>query len=1127
MKPTIIISLSIFLLLTVYAEAQINYTYTPAPVTDTINKASYEEAIESAFGLLPKAHYPSGYLFNKTTFPIKFHSANGQLNDSSFNMLEWYFIQNIARNSYYRPDSLPLYLQLDSLKDVIIEEDNVLPFGLVDITGHAFKDSALINNWLTVVNQRLVENNVNYQSIYVTSYLFSACPLNLEIGTLNPHFIFKPQFIFSNSSKTISAIDVDLDDGRGFRNVTLNYPFQATYTNAGFKKLITRIVYNSTDTLYSRSELLVNVIQNQGRAAANNNDEPDDRYRITAFGNGPGADNNTLGAYPGEFSEGFVRTNESDPDWPDRGVEVGVWYGCGNIDHKIRKPYLIFGGYNPKNGKSLSHNGNFGSWWSDMAGPVFALAGWRGSSYYAMNGFFTDFSKNAGHGQAFGDNGNRLLDKLRAEGYDVLIVRFRDGISLLQNNAYLATLVIKQINRDILSGVDNVYNQNPGLDVEAPGYPQTLTPKKAKHELVVSGYSAGALTARMALLLMEYENQVRGCDPRNRPHRTKTWVAFEHECQGSNTPIGFQMFLDFEQSMAYLPANAADILNSIMCNSALKLIKHKGVATQNTLYHISNMKQQPGHAWNVGHSPDFDNYFADLLKITPANYPANLRTYPKNCYRIAIGQGSANGIWQLLGNDVNLIKNQSPTTWCISGQGTLFGGTTTAYRQANGRVLSSWNNNVFTCEVGLNVRLLFYSFHINFGHSKYFVNNYVNDQIFGSPRPYDVYPASTLPSHRLLASKLPLSSRNLNIAALTMCNSIDWNDELHGFAPTVSLLDLHQPGNNTIPRYPDVSLIPGNVSGGLYLMQRNKYNNVFDHSPHNDFGYPHLTFPTNHYDYTPYDAIWAAGDNFDQVRYNDNMMHIEDPTPFTSEFIVEEIAPATLYLSNRTIKGDFYTCGNTPKVEKYYADFEARNSVLAGNESIYQRLSNPTLQNSMIVYDRQRTAPGDFIIDDGAVVDMAANNYNGTSSITLGPGFSTKHGSIFRAHINYQIPKTCPPFGYASSRQANNNVPAVPEPDTRPIISTKTAKITALKNSEKTGKVIALYPNPTNSEIYYDTKSTADFEYIIFDAIGKILQKGNFSSHNAKINLSAYARGIYYITITSSDIRQTDRIIVQ
>ena len=67
----------------------------------------------------------------------------------------------------------------------------------------------------------------------------------------------------------------------------------------------------------------------------------------------------------------------------------------------------------------------------------------------------------------------------------------------------------------------------------------------------------------------------------------------------------------------------------------------------------------------------------------------------------------------------------------------------------------------------------------------------------------------------------------------------------------MSGLDLHTPGVNNLPRLPNLSLVPGNVSGGLNLMQQNNYNIGNNSSPNNDFCYPHLTFPNNHYDCSP------------------------------------------------------------------------------------------------------------------------------------------------------------------------------------------------------------------------------------------------------------------------------------
>lgn len=928
-------TLSIILLLTFgwnkWSLSQTDY----APVNDTISATSYSEALNSIFQHLPPSHYPSGFLFNKANPYYKLSYANGQLSDTSFNMLDFYFIQNFIRASSANTNIYPTYLKIDSLKNSYIDNHTILPWGIINISGHELKETAFSSGSLRMENKQLHENTTVISDIYTERRVFCVSPLNMDVNTLNPQFVFLPEYVYSNMSSTnpIIKMEVDLDDGIGFREVQVGVPFQASYLTGGYKFFVTRITHQSGAVYICRSEL--NVVNPDLLRLLNTTYKPYDMV-YTIYGNGNNH-SNSFGDYPaGEFSVNY------DNHENDRYAEVGVWKACNNTTNYIRKPFLVFAGYNPKDGKSLVANGN-AAWINNTFGAVLALDGWRGPLYETYNGFFTDASKNAGGGQNFGSNGNAILDKLRQEGYDVLIVRFHDGIGYLQTTAYLASLVIKDINYKIVNEVANITNPGAALDPEAPGYPNTTKVKRAKHELVVAGYSAGALASRMALTLMEYEHKVRNqCDAlsaRKSPHhRTRIWIGFDHEAQGSNTPLGQQMFMDFQQSLATFPANAADVANALICNTALNLLKTNGVATQNTLYNIDNTNNTGG-VWSSAPHSDFTNYFNDLNTITLPTVRPELKGYPVKCYRIAISQGNANGIGQLLGGSTDLISNQSPSTWCVNPiLGTAFGAGNwlvkiTPFREAVARVISSWNNDAFDCRFGLNIRTLFNSWHINLGHWKYYRHNYVFDwTLGGNAKNYDEAPGSTLPSHLILAKGLPMSF-SYPAAALTFCNLLDYAPNLHGFCPTVSGLDLHTPGNHTLPRFPNLALVPGNTAGGLNLMQQNQYNNGNNASPNGNYGYPHLTTPVNPYLYTPYDAIWANTTN--NTNYDNNTIHVEDPNPEVGNFLAEEIAPSTLYLSNRLVEEDPITCGEDTYIPKYYADFEARNSILAGNQGIY------------------------------------------------------------------------------------------------------------------------------------------------------------------------------------------------
>ena len=1098
-----------------------------APINDTITVDKWEDAMELTFGLLNKSTYPSGYLFNKATPYNKMGYANGLLNDSSFNVLEFYFLQNFIRMSYNKPDSIIGYIKLDSVKNKFIEQENILPFGMVDILGQNIKQTAFENGYLTINNHRFIQNTNDPNLLFENKRLFSIVPLNIEVNTMNPQFILRSNEVFSNATASIVALDVDLDDGIGFKPIYLNVPFQANYSTDGYKQFLSRIIYSNGDTLYSRSELKINnpnIIQ----TLSNTWQYYDDIYDVYGDGN---LHSNGFGNFPvGEFT-GMTYDNEQNETY----AQVGVWYAYCNIHKKLRKPYIIFAGYNPRDGKSLQASG-VTPWINQTAGalnPFGWLDGWRGPLYETYNGFFTDFSKNANGGQSFGDNGARLLDKLRQEGYDVCIVRFRPGIGYLQTNAYLASLVLKEINYKILNDYYgyNVEDAGAALDPEAPGYPNSTKKKKAKHELVIGGYSAGVLTGRLALTLMEYEHKVRNqCDFasawKSTHHRTKIWVGVDHECQGSNTPIGMQMFWDFQKSIWYLPANPADILNSLISYGADKILNENGIATQNTLYHISNTYDIGSNTWSSKPNNDFVNYYNDLTHVTLNTNPVNLKGYPIFPYRISISQGSAKGIPQVISNETNILYNESPTNICINPLGTLFSVgsgwlnwaiNVSPYREATARVISSWNNEAFYCKVGSSIRTLFASWQINFGHWKYYTHNYVNDWWLGGPaKNYDEAAASSLPSNLIFAKSMAFSSETYGWASVLLCNLAQYSKKHIGFAPTVSGLDLHLPGNNNLPRFPNLSLIPGNTSGGLNLMQRNKYNGVFDPSPFSNFGYPHLTFPNNHYDYTPYDAIWANTTN--NTNYDDNTMHVEDPNPLIGEFLTEELAPHTLYLSNRLIQDQMVYCSEGVTFrQKYYADFEARNSILAGDQSIYE--------HEQTDYERVRTSQGDFVVGDGAVVTFHANNYNGQSKITLGAGFSSKHGSIFRAYL-YKDPNLCQPFSYETARTMPQKPEFQNKNTSRPIF---TKRATSVKTDAKQNQKInvVLYPNPTTGELVYVMSEGAEYDYTITNSLGQVVQLGKLTKNVNQLNIKSLPKGVYLITIHSKTYLQTDRIILQ
>jgi hypothetical protein len=74
---------------------------------------------------------------------------------------------------------------------------------------------------------------------------------------------------------------------------------------------------------------------------------------------------------------------------------------------------------------------------------------------------------------------------------------------------------------------------------------------------------------------------------------------------------------------------------------------------------------------------------------------------------------------------------------------------------------------------------------------------------------------------------------------------------------------------------------------------------------------------------------------------------------------------------------------------------------------------------------------------------------------------------------------------------------------------------------------IRIYPNPANQLIFVETKETGSYSIEISSMKGQIIHSSNFEGNSYQIDLSAFQKGVYLITVTSDDIVTTRKIIRQ
>ena len=58
-----------------------------------------------------------------------------------------------------------------------------------------------------------------------------------------------------------------------------------------------------------------------------------------------------------------------------------------------------------------------------------------------------------------------------------------------------------------------------------------------------------------------------------------------------------------------------------------------------------------------------------------------------------------------------------------------------------------------------------------------------------------------------------------------------------------------------------------------------------------------------------------------------------------------------------------------------------------------------------------------------------------------------------------------------------------------------------------------LYPNPVKDQLFCSSNKVENWEYVIVDALGRIVQKGSSFSSEKIIDLSMLQKGVYFIEI--------------
>lgn len=628
-----------------------------------------------------------------------------------------------------------------------------------------------------------------------------------------------------------------------------------------------------------------------------------------------------------------------------------------------------------------------------------------------------------------------LIENLHDEGFDVIICQFFPPNAYVEKNAELLEQLIKLVN--IRKMQNDSYQEN-----------------------IIMGFSAGSLATRLALQKMEYKHLNA-----NGPHpHTKLYISNDGEHGGANVPLGMQHAVEYLWVYDYNQMFFSEVpfvgpaAENVYKTYALHYILNAPLSEQ--LLYYFHTETGSGNSPGQGQGGLRTSYMA---KHTAYNHAKNGHRlgYPSFQRMISLSNGTSTPKYDFSNFTVDHFPYPEET-------GAIFFKQNTAPmpfldRRYEASFLTHGIHRVFYCE-----------------HKPWF-------------KPWkSKYEATTkdplvldnAPGGIIFIEQNPIIEINNQFSAQLPLNPDIKEQLLYAFTPTVLTHDVKDLSSSLNNGYPDYNFKERK------LMYDNEFaaaiNDPDDAS--NYYGYPHLGYPGNHYDYTVFDALFCWDENTEHLTGNRKDPNadagMDSPVkPVVKNFVMEEAEPDFIFLQNLRI--GFYARPNYV----YRVDYEAGNTILLGN------------------HVTQKTDFLDVAVESNAIVDAQA-----AVEIHFAPGVHIKSGSEFHAYIGditceKSTAHTGSDSGWESTFSEADAFPGLRSADSEPVV---------------------IFPNPARESfsIRWQGTSTGDhLEIRILDLSGKEITKKRVSLEEPVFH--EVKPGFYLVQLIKDGVCVTKHILIE
>ncbi|MEO5643669.1 MAG: T9SS type A sorting domain-containing protein [Bacteroidia bacterium] len=362
--------------------------------------------IDSAFNELDTSRIPGGILLDKTVC----FSLMGKYDGKKDTVADFKNIRQAClelRNAAYNRTSFITPGQLYE-NSVAQYNQGIMPVEILAYDYARFTDEAY-EHGLVTINDAGHFVDALQATPYESKSMFMMSPFSNKSNFSDVRFLIDPQFIHTNFKSSISAVNVDFDDGNGMHPISYanssQSAIQVIYSSTGLKTITIQIVYSNTLSFRAKSTLDILSLASSS---------PSGTFRTIPI---PPSTTAAIYEYYADATS-FVPRNFSNTI-PQGKALVSITYGTNSTLGGCLKSPLIF-----------------------LDGIDF------GTSHYAKNGDlgFVDILNGNNTDYPALSQGPQMLGQMWQNGYDVVFVDFYEGAGKIEDLSDILINIINHIN---------------------------------------------------------------------------------------------------------------------------------------------------------------------------------------------------------------------------------------------------------------------------------------------------------------------------------------------------------------------------------------------------------------------------------------------------------------------------------------------------------------------------------------------------------------------------------------------------------------------------------------------------------------------------------------------------------